>query len=461
MMKRSIVFLVMIMILGEGCTSYHRMPLDPEVVAGKLAPPGMADLRIQAQRIKHPILKPVELTEEHGLSPDEAAILAVLVNPGLRAERDKRGLSTAQLYQAGILPNPDISLNWQVPTGGSTEGAVVAYGLGISYDIRALVTRGAEIDAAQAKASSVSLDVAWQEWQIAEAAKLNAYRVILLQQQLGVAKEEEDALRQNLDVVKKAVDLGDLTIINLSASRASLEKVHLSVLDIEQNLEQEHLALNRSIGFAPDYAVRLREGIELPSPESVPSAPELLTGIEERRLDLLALKMGYESQEAHVRAAILGQFPKISMGFTQARDNTNVISSGPAITISFPVFDRNQGQIAIERATRQQLFDEYRARFFDAQSELAKLRSNLDSVQREIAATQAYLPTLRRLVEAYYSALLEGNADVLTYYIARDDLIATQIALLGLQLQLVDQFVALEIAAGEYLGLAQSKEAVE
>ena len=72
--------------------------------------------------------------------------------------------------------------------------------------------------------------------------------------------------------------------------------------------------------------------------------------MEERRLDLLALKMGYQSQEERLRAAVLAQVPKINIGFAHASDTTHVITTGFAVTIDLPIFDRNQGHIAIETA---------------------------------------------------------------------------------------------------------------
>jgi outer membrane protein, heavy metal efflux system len=66
-------------------------------------------LRIQGTQIKHPTLHPVRLDPGNGITPTQAAIIAVLANPKLRAERNRRGLAEAQLIQAGILPNPSIS----------------------------------------------------------------------------------------------------------------------------------------------------------------------------------------------------------------------------------------------------------------------------------------------------------------------------------------------------------------
>jgi outer membrane protein TolC len=461
-MKIKLLFLLILISVMQGsCATYHKMPLDSTAVESELTPPEMAALRVSAREIRHPILTPIELNEKNGLAPDEAAILAVLVNPQLRAERAKRGVSAAQLFQTGILPNPQFSGSLDFPTGGSTKGTVNAFGLSMSYDTYSLITRGPRIGASQAKAASVDLDLAWKEWQVAETAKMHTYRLFLYEKQLAVASEEERGLRENFEAIKKAVNLHEMTILDLSAARASLEKVHLSVLSIQQNLEQERLALKRSIGFPPERSVHLQQDIVIPALATVPSLEVLRTGIEHRRLDLLGLRMGYNSQEEKVRAAILGQFPRISLGFSEARDTGNVVTSGFAVTIALPFFDRNQGQIAIERATRKELFDEYVARLFDSRSNVAKLRANLESIHQQIIATQTYLPALKNLVETYYRALLEGNADVLTYYNARDQLIASHIALLGLQLQWVGQFVALEIAAGEYLGHTQTAETPE
>lgn len=461
-MAMKLAFLLIWLLIAEtGCISYHEKPLTSAAVAGRLSVPDMAVLRVEARHLKHPVLKPVEIDEQRGLTPDEAAILAVLINPVLKGERDKKGVSAAQLYQAGILPNPQFSGSLDFAVAGPTDGTVSAYGLSLGYDIYSLITRGAGIKAARLHGSSVALDVAWQEWQVAEAAKLHTYRLYLLERQLNVAKDEEKGLQENRNAIKQAVDLGDMTIIDLSAAQASLEKVHLSVLSIQQNVEQERFSLLNAIGFEPGRSIRLRQKIELPQVAEIRPLKDLMDGIADRRLDLVALKIGYKSQEERLRAAVLGQFPKITTGFSQARDTGNVVTRGFSITIGLPFFDRNQGQIAIERATREQLFDEYVARLFEAQSNIAKLRADMESISQQIKATEAYLPTQEKLVSTYYDALLQGNADALTYYSARDELIATHISLLNLQLQLIDQFMALEIASGEYLWQAQNREAAK
>ena len=417
----------------------------------------MEAIRVQAKEIQHPVLKPVEFDIRNGLSPDEAAILAVLANPKLRASRGQRKLAAAQLLQAGILPNPQFSYSLNPPTGGATQGTVNAFNFGLSWEITSIIARDAKIAAAKADAVSVDLDVAWQEWQTAQAAKLQVFHLFFLDQQLAVARTEEEGLRANLDLVRRAADLGFVTMVDLAAAEAALQKIHASVLTTEQQREQERLALNQSLGFPAEETIPLEQNIAPPALKTLPSVQELEHGLEQWRLDLLALKSGYESEEQRLRAAILNQFPKINIGFSHAGDNTNVITTGFAIAIDLPLFDRNQGAIAVENATRAKLFDEYVARLFETQADVARIFANMDSLQRQIEAAEKAIPILQNVVESYRMALLQGNADVLTYYNARADLITRQMELVDLKRQLADMYVALEIATGGYLSAPEKK----
>lgn len=453
---------VLILSFLQGCATYRPAPLDHAAVRESLSPPSMERVRVLAMEIQHPILKPLTIDDRNGLSPDEAAVVAVLANPMLRAVRDKRGVAAAQLIQAGLLPNPQLGYTIDVPAAGPTGGTVRAFGLTLNWDVASLITKSAAIDAARAEALSVDLDVAWQEWQVAQSAKKQIYRLISFQQQLDVAREEEKGLRENVEAVKKAVDFRDMTVIDLSAAEAALKAVQLSLLALEQQNEQERLALNRSLGAPPDRIIPLERQIAPPQPELLPSVDRIVEGIEEHRLDLLALRMGYQSQEARLRAAILSQFPKINIGFSRSRDTAHLVTAGFGVTIDLPFFDRNQGRIAVERATRKQLFDEYAARLFEAGSNAASISADIGSVQRQIDATEASVKTLKRLVQTYYKAFLEGNADAVSYYRALNDSIAKQMDLFSLKRNLADLIVAMEIVAGRYLGeMSEGKEASE
>jgi outer membrane protein TolC len=195
----------------------------------------------------------------------------------------------------------------------------------------------------------------------------------------------------------------------------------------------------------------LRGGLTLPTRLAPPNERELFDGLESRRLDLLGLQQGLESQDATVRAAVLAQFPKMSAAFVKASDTTNVHTTGFNVAVDVPIFDRNQGVIATERATRQRLRDEYNQRVFEAHSDIAAGIADIRSLNRQIAAAEEALPLLEKLVSSALTAVEQRNADVLSYYTARSNLLQKRIQLIKLQEQLLEAHTALEIASGRYL----------
>ncbi|NOY68069.1 MAG: TolC family protein [Deltaproteobacteria bacterium] len=451
-MKKKYLLTCIIVAILQGCAIYHKMPVDRLTVEKKLCPPAMNDVQALAKSIKHPILKPVVFNYNDGLSPDEAAILAVIANPNLRAIRDQKGIAKAQLLSAGILPNPQISYSLDVPTGGSTNGTINAGGLGLAWDISSLISRSASMDAARENTASVDLRVAWQEWQVAQAAKLHVFRLLFIKKQLDMAKETERYLRKNLKTVQKAFSLGVKTIIDRDAAKMAYLNAYDTVLTLLREQNRERLALNRSLGFPPAYEILLQKKIGLPLCKNVPEYQSVIKGIEDRRLDLLGLKKGYESRDARVRAAILSQFPGINIGVNHARDTGNVVTTGFAVTLDLPFFDRNQGQVAIERAGRKQLSDEYAARIFDARSQVATILADMNSTIKQMDSAEKSVNISTRLVKAYKNALSAGNADVISYNNLLADLETGRQNVLKLQMNFIELRIAMEIASGKYPG---------
>ncbi len=451
MNKELFIFLSGVLII-QGCSVYQPKPLDERAVSQALAAPDLDSIRIKAEEIKHPILKPRNIDFTKGISAQDAAIIAVIANPSIRAERDRKGIADAQLLQAGILPNPTFSYNLDIPTGGNTEGTVNAYGLGLEWNIiKSLLTGGAEIDAACAHSASVDLEIAWREWQVAQSAKQHVHGLMYLEKQLVVARRDELRLEENLDAIKKAVDMGDMTIIELDAADAAFRKAHSTVLDIQKKLKQERLAFNQTLGFPPDSMIPLSKGMEMPSFENLPSLEKIMNGLESRRLDLLALRMGYQSQEESLRAAVRAQFPGINIGLSHARDTTDVVTTGFSVSVELPFFDRNQGRIAIEEASRQKLYDEYLERVYRARADVAGILADISSVQKQKDSAEKAVESLEKLVEVSYNGFLEGNVDILSYYNELDRLFSGRLEVLKLESDLADLHAALEIAAGEFL----------
>src|SRR5262249_32023085 len=139
-----------------------------------------------AAKIERPYLQPQPVDWTQPLTPNALAIIAVLENPDLKAQRAKLGVTAAQAFAARLLPDPQIQANYDKLLSG--PDMFDAFGGQLPMDLNqrrmAKVTR----QSSEADKQQVRLDLAWAEWQTAGQARLQGVRVLSLTQQLGIAK---------------------------------------------------------------------------------------------------------------------------------------------------------------------------------------------------------------------------------------------------------------------------------
>ena len=154
-----------------------------------------------------------------------------------------------------------------------------------------------------------------------------------------------------------------------------------------------------------------------------------MASLGRRRPDLLALQAGYRSQEARVRRAVLAQFPSLSIAFTRARDTSNVPTTGLGTTLNLPLLNGGRGEIAVQRATRAQLRQEYQARLDATYGEIDRLLRRQDLLDRQLAQTRSQLPELERMVRLADRAYATQDISGLTYLNLKSTLLGKRLEL--------------------------------
>jgi outer membrane protein TolC len=170
----------------------------------------------------------------------------------------------------------------------------------------------------------------------------------------------------------------------------------------------------------------------------------------------MAMKTGYQAQEHKLRAAVKSQFPKIELGLIGEQDTDGIKTIGAGVKINLPFFDRNQGHIAIERATRQQLFDEYHARIFETRADIARLIAAVNAVRRQLELSESAVTKQNCLVDKLKTALEDGTTDAALYRTALQSLYRKQSIHIRLRQKLLELGIALEISSGCYGIVASS-----
>jgi len=441
---------------AAGCASGRSLPAGPALVHA-LDPPSPWSAPVDAQRpVEARLPVDVPLTRKvfpsSGLSYNDAALAALALNPRLRAIRAQRGVAHAQIVQAGILPNPEFGGSLDIPTDGSLAGTGKGYSAWLAWAITPLISRHAAVSAERKNLSAVELDIAWQEWQVVQAARLGVVRLAELQLLLSIARETAAALEAKVAAIQGAVKTGDATVLELSSAQSTLQAASLEVLQLVQAQRVTRLAWLRAIGVPPTSYLDVSAKPGLPDYRTLPDLQALLDALPEHRFDLVGLRKGYDAQDARVRAAALNGFPPVTVGINRAVDTGKVGTVGFAVTIGLPVLDRNQGNRKLAAATREQLQGAYLSRVQQARSEVATAYANLRSVQEQLALVRASVPTLEELVTVSEQMVGGGNVNIVNLYDLKLRLLNAQLLAERLHQNELELGVALELAACVSLG---------
>ena len=425
------------------CARYHALPLGSRDIARPLTA-----VEISAGRISAPLLPAVRF-QGGPLTPDQVALLAVAGNLRLRETRDRLRVAQAQVLIAGLLPNPTLGLGFSLPLG-NTAGLSRGYSAGLGFDLGALLTRPLRRRVARTAEQSVALSVAWQEWQVAENAKLDALQLQSLTQAAGLARRlSHHAQRQSKRLVA-ALASHDISLVDVDAARASATSTRLAWLRLEMHAAKLRARLDEALGLAPGTVVPLADCGRGDPWAQVPPVAHLLRYLAHRRPDLLALRYGYHSANAALREAIWGQFPDIAVTLTRARDTTDVNTISPGVSVSLPIFNHSQGAIALARASRRELFDAYRARVFEARADVLRLDQDLSDIERRIRLARKNTTIQGELALVARRSFRRGDLGAISFYATQSRATVSALELLRLERVRNVIGVALEVASGRY-----------
>ncbi|MGT2477315.1 TolC family protein [Paraburkholderia terrae] len=436
----------------SGCAWYHSDPLSPSSTSTSATQ--VERIQIDTSSMPLPELVSHRFDPSDGFDIEELAMLAVANNPALKLARDDLHIACAQAYSAGLLPDPQLSISSDYP---GQLGTTRAFNYGISMDVMAMVTRSANKQSADATVAKTDLGLLWQEWQTVAQAKQLFIKSRFQEETLPLLQQQRDLTRVRYERMAQAQRDGNLTEDATTAALTAYSDANRQYTDAQRAAQQTHHDLNALLGLAQDVQLPLT-GEDSDVAIKDESIDEALRALPERRPDLLALKAGYEAQEQKYRAAIMSQFPSLSVGFVRARDTSNIYTSGFQINLSLPIFNRNQGNVAIERATRQRLRDEYQDRLNTASADISQLRADTAILSHQLQTTRRALPDVDSAARHAADAYMQHNLALGAYVNAQSAAVTKRLDAATLRESLAEQRVGLQALLGSTIPDAFSSD---
>jgi outer membrane protein TolC len=413
----------------SGCVEYTTLPLDRSTL-----------LKSEVRSLRH---TEFDLPQRFGV--DEIARLAVENNPDLIAARTQRGVAQAQVLQAGILPNPSLSGSYGFLLGG--PGTFDAITASIGQDVKSLIIRPAKRRAAETAAQAVDASLLWQEWQTIGKARLLVIDLVEGEKTHQVLVETLRVLEDRLAREQQALLQGNTTLTTVVPALTATGDIRKQIAALDRQQETRRRDLDALLGLSGDVVLPLDSRVRL-APIDAAAVTALLPTLPDRRPDLVALQFGYRSQEEKLRGSVLAQFPALVIGTTGGRDTSDVRTLGPQITFDLPIFDRNQGNIAIEQATREKLHAEFTARITGAESEVRSLLADQALLARQVPIISAQLGRLQAAASNAAVAFAAGNIDERGYVDLVTAGLAKQQELIAVEQLMLEQQAAIATLIG-------------
>ncbi len=436
-----------------GCAQYRPAPLAdrPDLIAQ------LPHVTIHPATPSLPGVNTQPFNPSKGLGVNEVAMLAVLNNPDLKAYRTRAGVAHAQLFAAGLFPDPSLNLAGALPTLGPPP-LMTALSAALSYALKPLVTRGNSLAAARQHVRAVDLDVVWQEWQVAQQARLYFVRVWYDRRERALLQRYRALYAAAYRRSQRALRQGNTTLDVTGTDLVGLLDADTRLNTLNQKLNKVRHQLRAQLGVAPTLKLPLTDrpaDVHVPVPDDA-FIRKAMALMPKRRPDLLALKAGYESQEAKLREAVLAQFPALDIGVNHGRDTSGVYTWGGDITIGLPLFNRNRGAIAVQRATRAQLRAEYQARLDSDYGMADRLRVQAHEITDQLHRVRTELPRIERIAAAGAEAFAAHNLPAATYLTLQTGALNKQIEAITLERSLDETAIALDTVLGEPIGKRQA-----
>lgn len=400
---------------------------------------------------------------DDGLTAQEAVQVALLNNPRVWAGLLRTGMARADVVQAGLFTNPTIGILFRFPEGGGLADLEAS----LAQNVAELWMIPARAKAARRDLEKTILETAREAAGIANDAKVAYYNVIAAQRALEISRENLGLVQQLLRITEARLEAGAVGSLDVNLVRGQLLRVQVEERNARLAVATARRTLAALLGLdGPADELRLVD--PLPAPTSAAINTERLVMLaQESRLDLRAARDAVAAAEARVELEYAKVFQNVEIGFELERNARRALPGrtivadttrasmangaltapeiesrgqrrlarsqeieailGPGLSLSVPLFDQNQAQIAKAKLAMQ-----------EADAMLASLQRLVSQETREAADRvmtawdvarfydQEVLPQARTTLQLSESAYQAGQTGILNVIDAQRSLLETR-----------------------------------
>lgn len=290
----------------------------------------------------------------HGISLVDLVHKALTLNSELAAARLEIERARARLRQAGILPNPTLSLERTNGIFNSPGERNVSIELTVPLEINGQRQRRVEL--ARIEFEAAKAEVADRERQLTIQVHNSYVEVLSALRELEIISEINSLDEQTVRYIEIRVTEGDAAPLEANLLRTEVDRLHSRRILAEGRLKTALLQLKSLVSIPVSEVLRLKETLAAPILPEPPATFEVALEIALRtRADLRLARLTEDVARAGLRL-VRAQARPDATAFTRYSTSQSTFDSTPigsitdrdklltvGISITLPIFNRNQG----------------------------------------------------------------------------------------------------------------------
>ena len=367
-----------------------------------------------------------ESDDEHtGMTLDQFEQMAMEKNPTLAQAAASIRAAEGRAEQANLYPNPSVGaqleeLSQRDPLGRNKEHIFFT----VQQQIVLGGKRGKALEVFQQETAQAQNGLEVQKLTVTNTVKLSFYRLLGIQKELTAKKKLQATAKEAAQITQELFNVGQADRPDVLEAEIEAGQAALAVTTLEQDRLKMWKELATVVGN-PDLLMAQVAG-SLESNEPMPEYDVLLKALLSSSYQVKAASLQVERAEAAIGLARANRIPDLTLrggiGYNYEQLSGTNRSVGPEgfieASIPLPLFNRNQGRIAVANAELQRAEKELERvklslvnQFTEFYSEYKRSSQTAEQYGKELLpraqeAYDLYLASFRQMAAAYPQVLI-------------------------------------------------------
>lgn len=374
-----------------GCAAqrYKPAPIVPAVSASRLESRTLSDAGLRSF-IEESLGKSFTSWPASSWNLQTLSLAALYFNPTLDSARARVEEADAAIVTAGGRPNPTFDISPGVPSP-------YLFSLDLLFPIETAGKRGHRIQSANSLMQAAQFDLADSAWRVRSGVRTALLDYFLAERSADLLRAEKSLRTTQVRLLQERLTSGEIPRVDLDTGQIAAAQTQLAATAAQNRIAEARAAIAAAIGLPTSAMSTVTfdwDDLDSPPEATAISAQEIERDAVLNRMDVRRALAQYTAAEANLQLEIAKQYPDVEIGPGYSyEEQQNYFTTGVSVTL--PIFNRNQGPIAEAEAKRKEAAAAVREAQAQAIAQSGQAFTAYTAALNELSESEGLLRTLQ------------------------------------------------------------------